>query len=526
MIYTDIWGGSKMAVFKIASIFSNHMVLQRDKKITVWGNGVEESYIKVTLNDTTVKGRVKGGKWLIQLPSMEAGGPYTMMVTDGSSTIAFTDVMVGEVWFAGGQSNMELELKDCKNGKEEVAHANQPNIRFYNTLKIPFIDSEALKEEEKTSWHLCNENTAHNMSAVGYFYAKKLAQELNVTIGIIDCYWGGTSITCWMSREYLEKDLDAYSYIEAYEAKVGNKTDEQYEEEMKVYNKAYLAWCERVDNLREENPNISWEEINEKAGICPWPQPTGRKSPFRPAGLYETMVSRVKPYTIRGFIYYQGEEDVYKASLYGKLMVKLIDQWRSDWKDDCLPFLFVQLPMYIAKGAIDDKQWAILRDQQMKVFRTIKNTGMAVIIDCGEFDNIHPLDKQTVGYRLALQGLKVAYSIDQNADAPIFKDYVIEEDTFRLYFYNMGKKIIIKNGDVKENNIVGFEVAGEDLNFVPATATLDGVEILVSAKEIQNPQYVRYAWTNYGSTSVYSEYDLPLAPFTTSNYMYINDKKE
>lgn len=511
---------------KIAPIFSDRMVLQRQKKIKVWGIGSEGSQIEVTLHDNKATCKVKDGQWMLELPSMEAGGPYIMNVTDGVNSIIFKDVMVGEVWFAGGQSNMELELKDCKNGAQEVANANNKNIRFYNTLKTAVMDDHALQEEEKTSWELCTPDTARHMSAVGYFYATELAKNLNVTIGIIDCYWGGTSITCWMSKEYLENDLNAYSYVKAYDKKVGNKTDEQYEEEMRAYNEEYLAWCSRVDKLKEEDPDISWEWINEKAGLCPWPQPAGRKSPYRPAGLYETMISRVSPYALKGFIYYQGEEDVYKASLYGGLMVRLIDQWRSDWQEDTLPFLFVQLPMYMAKGDKDSKQWPVLRDQQMKVFKTVKNTGMAVIIDCGEFDNIHPLDKQTVGYRLALQGLKVAYGIDKNADAPTFKDYTLEDDKMRLYFDNIGERIIVKSRSENEYEVESFEIAGEDLNFVSARAIIDGVTILVSSEKVKEPKHVRYAWTDYGPTPVYGEFGLPLAPFTTSNHIYINREKE
>ena len=515
-----------MSNIKVAPIFSNHMVLQRGKRITVWGRGIEGSQIEVTIHDKRVKGKVKDEKWMLELPSMEAGGPYIMTVTDGTDRISFLDVMIGEVWFAGGQSNMELELKDCKDGKEEVESANYPNIRFYNTLKTAFIEESSLEEELKTSWRLCKKDTVANMSAVGYFYARKLAEELNVAIGIIDCYWGGTSITCWMSEEYLNKDLEAYSYVKAYEEKVGNKTDEQYEQEMKAYNEDYLGWCARVDKLRAQEPSVSWEVINEKAGLCPWPQPAGRRSPFRPAGLYETMISRMNPYTIKGFIYYQGEEDTYKASLYGNLMIKLIDQWRSDWKDDSLPFLFVQLPMYTAKNEVDNKQWAVIRDQQMKVYKTVKNTGLAVIIDCGEFDNIHPLDKQTVGYRLALQGLKVAYGINNNADAPVLKDYVFEEDKIRLLFDNIGNVIIINSYIEKESWIEGFEIAGEDLKFVPAKAVIDGTEILISGDGIEKPKHARYAWTNYGPTPVYGEFELPLAPFTTSNHIYVNSEKE
>ncbi|HHX61119.1 MAG TPA: sialate O-acetylesterase [Epulopiscium sp.] len=514
-----------MGKMKVAPIFSDDMVLQRHKKINIWGTGVEGSKVEVTIGDICVKEVVANKQWMVQLPSMMAGGPYTLKVTDGANQVSFKNVMIGEVWFAGGQSNMELELKDSANGKEVVAMANHDNIRFYKTLKTAFMDEASLKEELNTRWKICKSDTAGSMSAVAYYYARELAEELDVTIGIIDCYWGGTSVTCWMSKEYLEKDQDGYGYMKAYEKLVGDKTDEQYDQEMALYHQSYLDWCDRVDCLRDQDPNVSWEIINEKAGSCPWPQPAGNKSPYKPVNLYETMILRVNPYTIRGFIYYQGEEDTYKASLYSNLLIKLIDQWRSDWKDDTLPFLFVQLPMYMAKGEIDNKMWAVLRDQQMKVFKTVKNTGLAVMIDGGEFDNVHPLDKQTVGYRLALQGMKVAYGAFNNADAPTLKDYAFEKDKIRLSFNDMGEKVVVKSDLNRESLIEGFEIAGDDLIFIPATATIDGGEILVWGDNLNRPRHVRYAWTNYGLAPIYNGHGLPLAPFTTSNDLYINEEK-
>ena len=514
-----------MAKMKVAPIFSDHMVLQRHKKINVWGTGIENSNIVVRIGDICIKEKVVNNQWMVQLPSMEAGGPYTLQITDGNKQVSFKDVMIGEVWFAGGQSNMELELKDSQNGKQVTALANHDNIRFYNTLKTAFIDEESLKEESGTRWQVCKSNTAGHMSAVAYYYAKELAKELNVTIGIINCYWGGTSVTCWMSKEYLEKDQDGYSYIKDYERLVGNKTDEEYDQEMEAYQQSYMEWCSQVDILREEDPNVSWEIINEKAGPCPWPQPAGNKSPYRPTNLYYSMIKRVNPYTIRGFIYYQGEEDTYKASLYSNLMIKLIDQWRSDWKDDMLPFIFVQLPMYMAKGEIDDKTWAVLRDQQMKVYKTVKNTGIAVMIDGGEFDNVHPLDKETVGYRLALQGMKIAYGIPVNADSPTLKDYAFEKDKIRLFFNDM-EEIIIKSDRNQDFLLEGFEIAGDDLIFVPARATIEDGQILVWGDNLNKPRYIRYAWTNYGTAPVYNQHGLPLAPFTTSNNLYINKEKQ
>lgn len=187
-----------------------------------------------------------------------------------------------------------------------------------------------------------------------------------------------------------------------------------------------------------------WSEVLKVAGECLWPEPLGPKSPFRAGGLQETMLKRINPYTLRGFIYYQGESDDHKPKIYAKLLTKLIDQWRCDWEDDELPFIFVQLPMFIGKEDKDQKNWLIIREEQMKVHKTIKNTGLAVILDCGEFDNIHPLDKETVGFRLAMQALYHVYGKILKAYGPIYKEFKYIDHGIELTFENSEDGIVVK----------------------------------------------------------------------------------
>lgn len=512
---------------KLAAIFTDSMVLQRGKEISVWGTCNNDNEIEIKMNDISITADINNGKWVGRLPEMEAGGPYELVVAGNiNEPIIIKDIMIGDVWLAGGQSNMEWKLIDSLNGDKEIASIENSKIRFYNTPRIPFIEKEDLEterilEEETEKWNICNKDTAGNLSAVAYYFAKRISNELDITIGIIDCTWGGTSVTCWMSREYLEDEKPAYSYLEHYDNIVNNQTDQQYMEAMAEYDKEYPAWVERVDALVAKEPDISWVRINEEAGRCPWPPPMGRKSPFRPAGLYATMLSRVRPYTIKGFIYYQGEEDTYKASLYGGLMKMLIKQWRDDWNEK-LPFIFVQLPMYIGNGDEDDKFWAVIRDEQKEVYKTVDNTGLAIGIDSGEFDNIHPIEKEKIGTRLALQAFKVAYGIDKYPEPPEYSHYEIEEDKLRLYFNNIGDNIKVVSDD---NKINAFEIAGDDLKFALAEAVIDKATILLSNEEIQAPKHVRYAWTNYGETPIYSQHDLPLVPFTTCNNLYVNTKR-
>lgn len=496
-------------VLQTAAVFSDNMVLQRDKNINIWGNGDDGDIVTITLAGIEARASVRYKKWMATLPSMEAGGPYVVKVTDGKSFIEFNNVMIGEVWLAGGQSNMELELQNSKDGEKIVEKINDNNIRFYNTLRLSYIDDEFLKKEANNSWQECNPKTAGAWSAVAYYYAKKLSEELNVTVGIIGCNLGGTSASAWISREELEIDKDTNTYVEEYDKANEGRSFEQYLEELRKYNIWYEQWQKKVDRCYREKPDILWSEVLKIAGESRWPEPLGPKSPFRAGGLYETMLKRVMPYTLRGFIYYQGESDDHKPNIYGKLLTKLINQWRQDWKDDELPFIFVQLPMFIGCEDEDNKSWAIIREAQMKVYKTIKNTGIAVALDCGEFNNIHPVDKKPVGIRLALQALYNVYCReDIKAYGPIYKSFRYIRNSIEISFDYAEDGLVVK-GD----KIEGFEVAGEDKEFIKANAEIIGSKIIVSSDKLLEPKYVRYEWTNYGAVNLYNKAGLPASPF-------------
>lgn len=493
--------------FCAAPMFSDHMVLQRDKEISVWGWGPEAETVRVSLADTTAEAVVKNQQWELTLGPLSAGGPYTMEVVCGTERIIFQDVLIGEVWFAGGQSNMELELQNCDDAEKELKNANYEGIRFYNVVKTGVITNEILEQQKGSQWRVCRSEQVKDVSAVAYFCARKLHQELGVAIGVIDCYIGGTSATCWMDEETLMSTPETLEYVKAYDERIGDKTDEQYAEEMKEYNRQWQAWDDGVQAERKKNPEVTWEYLNEHVGICPWPQPAGRTSNFRPGNPYSAMMTRVIPYTIRGFWYYQGEEDSYNAGNYGVLMKCLIELWRRKWQDEKMPFILNQLPMYIAKGEVDDKSWAVLREQQRLTAQNIPNTYMNVLIDCGEFDNIHPTDKQTVGWRMALQCLEHVYGIACNGDAPVQK--AVRREKNRVIVSFGCKKLMVRG-----NKITLFELAGPDGIFHPANAELcSPQEVAVFSEGVEAPVAVRYAWTNFGQVTLYGENELPVAPF-------------
>lgn len=509
-----------MAKLKPAAVFSNHMVLQRDKHIKVFGEGAEGTRVSVKLRGPEehreADAPVKNGRFTVELMALPAGGPYEMTVSDGMDTVTFNDIMIGEVWLAGGQSNMEYELQNADQGPEALSQDKEPNVRFYYTQKIAYMDEHFYEEEAKSGWECFGAPGTRYWSAVGYFFARKLARELGVTVGIIGCNWGGTSASAWMDRESLVEDSELKSYVDEYEAAIEGKSVEQQIAEYDAYEEYHAIWGKKAEECAKIDPMMPWDEILERCGECQWPGPMCCKNPFRPSGLYECMLMRICPYTMRGVIWYQGESDDHKPRMYEKLFTKMIRKWREYWDDAQMPFLFVQLPMHRYQQDPDFKNWPIIREAQMNVYKMVKNTGIAVITEYSQFHEIHPKKKLPVGERLELQAMHHVYHRipAQEAFGPLYESYRIVGSEMELSFaYAEGGFRI--EGDEPE----GFEIAGEDKVFVPATCRISGEKMYLSAKEIESPKYARYAWTNYMVVNVFGKKNgIPLAPFRTNCY--------
>lgn len=501
-----------MAKFKTASIFSNHMVLQREKNIRVFGQGENGKTIQVTLGENQVSTVVELDSWMVILPPMKATVGMLMRIVCEDRELQFSNIAIGEVWLAGGQSNMELELQNAKEGEEVIKSEKEPNVRFYYTPKNSYKDDHFYEDENHSCWSEWSQESAKSWSAVGYFFGRKLAKDLGVTVGVIGCNWGGTSASAWMSRESLLEDRDLNTYLLEYDDSIRGKSIQKQVEEYDEYSVYAKVWDEKCEVLYKEFPNLSFLEVQEKIGACRWPGPLNCKSPYRPAGLYECMIQRISPYSMRGVLWYQGESDDHKKDMYYKLFFKLISQWREEWQDVELPFLFVQLPMHRYLEDKDNKSWCYLREAQMDVFKTTKNTGIAVILDCGEFNEIHPKDKKPVGERLELQALYHVYKKinEKNAFGPIYKEAIFYNDKIELSFDYAEDGFEIK-GETKE-----FEIAGANKEFKVAEIEIKNNKILVFAKGIKNPMYVRYCWTNYGNVTIYGKNGIPLSPFRTS----------
>ena len=553
-----------MAKIQVAAVFSDNMVLQRNKIINIFGwidwddSENKEIYVKAELYNK--KGDLLGEntriytspvkKWVISLPSQEAQEECSLKIWLNQSTeaIVFSNIAIGEVWLAGGQSNMEFELGNCTEGPQELADTSgengAKNVRFYYTNKIAWMNEHFYQAEKNTTWQTWDSPNKKAWSAVGFFFAKKLAADLGCTVGVIGCNWGGTSASAWMRREYLEKDEDLRTYLTEQEEATAGKSIDQQCREYEEYEVIQAAWQKKCDALYAANPEITWAKVEETLGKSPWPGPRSCKNPYRPCGLYDCMVNRVLPYTLKGVIWYQGESDDHKPYSYAKLFSKLIDNWRIDWKDPELPFVFVQLPNHRNEYDKDFKHWCLIRAAQEKVHHMVKNAFMTCALDLGQFNDIHPKAKKVVAERLEGNALANVYKLKKSEEvlSPMLKSYTIKgadpantnsfgkiiltfenaatgfvarEDKINLDYY---KRMEQHQGNSVSPAFTGFEIAGSDGNFYPAAYRLGQSEedfntITLSSPLVKNPASARYAWYNYGPVNIFGKNGLPLAPF-------------
>lgn len=500
---------------RAAAIFSDRMVLQREKPIAVWGDGKDGERVTVTLGGNSASDTVKNGKWRVMLPPMPAAENLTMTVSCGAVEIVFREIAVGEVWLCGGQSNMEYEIKDDLHG-EELLRTLTPEcgVRFYYTPKQRIIDETFDAVERNTGWGYATQEGARAWSAVGLYFALELQKKLGVTVGLIGCNWGGTSASVWVPRDVLENNAEIRPYIDDYDKAMEGKTEAEAIAEFDAYAAYQDKWWVAYSELMQEHPETSWDDAQKIVGESRYPGPMGPKNECRPCGGYQTMLQRVCPYTLRGFLYYQGESDDHRPEAYETLLTELIGCWRRDWEDPELPFLNVQLPMFRYAHDPDFKHWCYIREAQERVYRKLRNTGLAVLTDCGELDNIHPKDKAPVGHRLYLQALSEVYHLAARSEtcAPLYRSS-----------YAAGNAMIVTVSNAHDGfrligEPCGFEVAGEDGVFYPAKAVLTKNRITLTAEAVPEPKFARYAWTNYMEATIFGMNGLPLAPFRTDAF--------
>jgi len=625
------------AEITLPKIFSSNMVLQQGMEIPVWGWADSGEEVMVSFNGVSVRATTDtDGKWMVKLPVQAYGGPYKLTVK-GKNTIAFENVMIGEVWVCSGQSNMEWPLANAKNGQEAVAEANYPNIRLFT---VPKRVAQFLEDDlESGEWMECTPETAPTFSAVGYFFGLNLLEKLKVPIGLIHTSWGGTVAETWTSPETIKNDPDFKNPmielqqmdLKAYRKEKEQKLRQLLGGEIPVEDSGLqngeavwaapelndtewntieapglweeqgyididgIAWYRKEINLTEEQTQSNMqlhlgkiddsditflngfevgETINaydedriytiDKKLVKPgknmivvrvndtggggglWGEPQNQfvaigqdridlsgdwkfkisKAVLQnidlgpnsyPTLLFNGMVNPIIPYGIKGAIWYQGESNADRAMQYRRIFPNLIKDWRNHWSQGDFPFLFVQLANYMKPDRQPgDSEWAELREGQTMTLE-LPNTGMASTIDIGNADDIHPRNKQDVGYRLALNALKVAYNMDVVFSGPMYESVEFKDGKAYVTFTETGSGLAVKD---KYGYVKAFAIAGADREFHWAKAEIiNPTTVVVQSYAVPDPVAVRFGWANNpDDLNLYNLEELPANPFRTDDW--------
>jgi sialate O-acetylesterase len=497
------------AEVKLASPFTDHMVLQRDKKVPVWGTA--DPGESVTVEFAGQKKSVKadaGGKWRVNLDSLRASDKgRTLTVTDSATKAAIKcdDVLVGEVWLCSGQSNMDFTVARTTrhyfagviNETQEVATANYPNIRMFTG---GWRSSYEPQSDVSGSWLVCTPENVREFSAIGYFFARDCQQELKVPFGIITESFGASTAEAWTSREALAADPKLKPLLDRFDTNVA-----AYKANPPDMTTALKAWEEAAAKAKADGKTA--------------PRRPGDRNPVHdqhnPTVMFNGMIAPIIPYAIKGVLWYQGEAingGTNGFKLYPLLQSTLIKDWRQRWGEGDFPFYICQLAA-LKPWANRPDTWynnPDVREAQATVL-SLRNTGMAVTIDIGDPVNIHPKDKQDVAGRLTRIALAKTYGRKIEYSGPRYDSMKIEGNAIRIKFTHVSGGLVAKGGDLKT-----FTIAGKDGKFVPATARIDKDTLLVSSPDVAQPATVRYAWENYPEgCNLYNGDGLPAAPFRT-----------
>ena len=453
----------------LPKIIGSNMVLQRDKAIVIWGNASGGERITVSFKKQT-KTTVAddSGKWKVVLDAMNASDKSeVMMIAATDDTITLQNILVGEVWLCSGQSNMEYTMmKETKyaNAKRSqgidsfsLKNEHNPEVRLFLVKR-----DLAKPGDVNKGWNMAEGESLRAFSAVGYFFAKKLFEELHVPIGVISSSVSGSAIEPWMSGTPIEKDNTF-------------KIDET-----------------------------------------------------RPGKFYTGWIKPLAPFTLQGFLWYQGETNCFlkETTSYTKKFIHLINSWRSLWNEKDASFYFVQIaPFYYSKSkgkvALDEESLPQFRESQQQAL-ALPHTGMVVTTDLADdLTDIHPTYKWEVGKRLALIALAKNYHKNLIYSGPTFKKAIIKGDKIEIEFNNAGSGLI--SNDHQPLN--WFTIAGSDEKFIPANATIKGNKVMVSANEIQLPRYVRFAWNETAQPNLFNREGLPAVPFRTDHKMDLAKEK-
>ncbi len=483
------------AQLQLPAFFSDHMVLQFGQVIPVWGWAEAGKKVYVTFRHFAVETTADSeGRWRVKIGPLDSGGPDMLIITAGDETMIIDDVLCGEVWLCSGQSNMAMTVDRCLDAQQEISSANFPQIRQFKVPNIKELDpqqdiarpADGDNQAYQCKWQLSTPETTARFTAAGYFFARSLHQHLgNIPIGLINSSWGGSLVEAWISRQALEENNEIAPILKEWPG---------YTRHRESWRNNYQDYLEELEKAKAEGSRLPVSSLN-------------------PAVMYNGMIAPLVGYGMRGVIWYQGESNRFRPIQYSKLFQALISDWRSQWGRD-FPFLWVQLPNW----SNPLQTWPLLRESQTAAL-SLPNTAMAVTIDVGEADDIHPRNKQAVGNRLAVAARKLVYLEQLPHMGPLLEKMTVEGSRCLLELNNIGDGLATSDGNPPRC----FEVAGKDQRFFPAEGAVDGGQVSIWSDKVKNPLAVRYAWANHpDDPNLYStflgETWLPVSPFRTDRW--------
>ncbi|MBL9115927.1 MAG: hypothetical protein JNJ83_13045 [Verrucomicrobiaceae bacterium] len=503
-----------LADLSLPKFFSDHMVLQRERKAALWGKSTAGGEVAISFKGVTVTSKASpDGKWRAEIETGAADSKGALLsVSSGQHKIEIKDVLVGEVWFASGQSNMYYTMNRSPEYGDLIGKSNHPALRMFNAPLVTAADNQ---DDIEGEWVAATPESVNSFSAVAFFFARKLHLELGIPVGVIKSAWGGKPVETFTSREALQTLPGTKSLVDAL------LEDESSYDEVKskaVYEKKLSDWRTLIEGSRGK-PLEDRKRLPKK--------PDAPKRPLltegRPGVLFAAMIHPFVGYTMRGAIWYQGEGNAKPASVpYDQTLPLMINDWRKRWNDD-FSFYFVQLASYrapsSAPGVLDP--WALCQDRMRLVLQTTPKTGMAIINDVGEADDIHPKNKKVPGERLARWALAKDYGKDIVVSGPLYKSSEVHEGSIRIEFDHTGSGLKSRDGAPLKR----FEIAGADRVWKWADAKVDGTGVVVSCPEVKAPIAVRYAWASNpeGANLVNSE-GLPASVFRTDDWDDVETK--
>ena len=478
------------ADLKLAGVFTDHTVLQRDAAAPVWGAADPGEKITVSFAGQSKAATADAdGKWLVRLdplPASAEGRELTVASSAGDRKATIRDVVVGDVWICSGQSNMHFQLKSADKAPDEIAAANDPALRFF-TVDHRFARTPA--DDAGGAWQQVLPTTAGDCSAVAYFFGAKLREKTGVPVGLLISSVGGTRIESWMRPETLAATGESAPLVEKWR-KIPN-------DEFERIGTTYREFQRQRDQV---HPQAVREAKAAGKPLPPAPVMPSLRCHDCPSSLHHGMIAPLQPFALRGAIWYQGESNSGQPAPYEKLLPAMIADWRSVWGTE-LPFLFVQLAPH--RGT-----HPAFREAQQRIWQNTPRTAMAVTTDVGDAANIHPTRKRPVGERLALAARALSYGEAIEYSGPVFKSLSVEGDRAVVSFTHTGSGLKAEEGELK-----GFTLAGKDGKFLPARAVIEGSTVVVTSDKIPQPVAVRYGWAMVPDGNLFNREGLPAAPF-------------